>query len=161
MPLLPEQKKWGLHFVLHACVGLAVWSFAASEPAFYLAAWNSIKLYYANFCAWSQIWNTACMQSNIVLSCLVSLRAAAAMFHKRDKEYQEGLPLSKKLKANIGDLYLSNQISAQSAEEIHKDVADAGLLSADMKHLSKGLHSGIAKKLGRDPNAARDLAGDS
>ena len=36
-------------------------------------------------------------------------------------------------------------------------VADAGLLSADMKHLSKGLHSGVAKKLGRNPNAARDL----
>ena len=79
------------------------------------------------------------------------------MFHKRDKEYQEGLPPSKKLKANIGDLYLSNQISAQRAQEMYKDVADAGLLSADLKHLSKALHSGIAKKQGRNPNAARNV----
>ena len=92
--------------------------------------------------------NTACVQPNFVLSCLVSLFAAPAMFHKRDKEYQQGLPPSKKLKANIGDLCLSNQISAQRAQDMYKDVADAGLLSADMKHLSKGLHSGIAKKQG-------------
>ena len=79
------------------------------------------------------------------------------MFHKREKEYQEGLPPSKKLKANIGDLYLSNQISAQRAQEIFQDIKDAGAGSADMKQLSKGLNSELAKKLGRNPNAARDL----
>ena len=79
------------------------------------------------------------------------------MFHKRDKAYQEGLPPSKKLKANIGDLYLSNQISAQRAQEIFEDIKDAGAGSADMKKLSKGLDSDTAKKLGRNPNASRDL----
>ena len=74
-----------------------------------------------------------------------------------DKEYQEGLPPSKKLKANIGDLYLSNQISAQRAQEIFEDIKDAGAGSADMKKLSKGLDSDTAQKLGKNPNASRDL----
>ncbi|CAE7785682.1 unnamed protein product [Symbiodinium sp. KB8] len=79
------------------------------------------------------------------------------MFHKREKEYRSAdVPPEKRLKANIGDLFLANQISGQRAQELFEDANAAGLTQA--KELCKGLGSDYAVKLGRNPNAARDLS---
>ncbi|CAE7276805.1 unnamed protein product [Symbiodinium sp. CCMP2456] len=79
------------------------------------------------------------------------------MFHKREKEYRSAdVPPTKRLKANIGDLFLANQTSGQRAQELFEDANAAGLTQA--KELCKGLGSDYAVKLIQSPNAARDLS---
>ena len=78
------------------------------------------------------------------------------MFHKRDKEYKEGIPPSKRLRSNLGDLFLSNKISGQRAQEIFSDAALAG--ASHVADLAKGSDNPSVERLERNPNAARDLA---
>ena len=78
------------------------------------------------------------------------------MFHKRDKAYREGIPPSKRLRSNLGDLLLSNKISGQRAQEIFSDAALAG--ASHVADLAKGSDNPSVERLERNPNAARSLA---
>ena len=78
------------------------------------------------------------------------------MFHKRDKEYKEGIPPSKRLGSNLDELFLSNKISGQRAQEIFSDAALAG--ASHVADLAKGSDNPSVERLERNPNAARDLA---
>ena len=61
----------------------------------------------------------------VLTQCLVS---ALSMFHKRSKGYsKEELSPSKRLRANLEDLFLSNEVSALRAREAFEDAEAAGL----------------------------------
>ena len=74
---------------------------------------------------------------------------------KREKASEAGIPLAKRLRSNVGDLFLSNQISAQRAQEIFQDAAYAG--ASSVKDLTKGLDNPSSEKLQRNVHAARNL----
>ena len=74
---------------------------------------------------------------------------------KREKASEDGIPLAKRLRSNVGDLFLSNQISAQRAQEIFQDAAYAG--ASSVKDLTKGLDNPSSEKLQRNVHAARNL----
>ena len=59
------------------------------------------------------------------------------------------------LLTNLGDLFLSNKISAERAQELFRDAALSG--AAHVEDLSKGLDNSNSSSLGRNGNAARDL----
>ena len=49
------------------------------------------------------------------------------MFHERAKDHlQSNVPPAKRLRSNLADLFLSNNVSAQRTEEIFKDATLAG-----------------------------------
>ena len=76
------------------------------------------------------------------------------MRHKRQKDLAPGEPASKHFRRNVADLVLSNQISAERAEELRRDALASG--STGVRDLVKGA-DGHALGRGRNPNAARDL----
>ena len=77
------------------------------------------------------------------------------MRHKRQKDLAPGEPASKHFRRNVADLVLSNQISAERAEELRRDALASG--STGVRDLIKGADGQYALGRGRNPNAARDL----
>ena len=77
------------------------------------------------------------------------------MRHKRQKDLAPGEPARKRFRRNVADLVLSNQISAERAEELRRDALASG--STGVRDLVKGADGQYALGRGRNPNAARDL----
>ena len=77
------------------------------------------------------------------------------MRHKRQRDLAPGEPASKHFRRNVADLVLSNQISAERAEELRRDALASG--STGVRDLIKGADGQYALGRGRNPNAARDL----
>ena len=77
------------------------------------------------------------------------------MFHKRQKDFALGEPASKRFRHNVADLVLSNEISAQRAQELCQDALASG--STVVEDLVKGADSKYVCERGRNPHAARDL----
>ena len=76
------------------------------------------------------------------------------MFHKRDKEYKEGIPPSKRLRSSLGDLFLSNKISGQRAQEIFSDAALAG--ASHVADLAKGSDNpSVERLIGEKPQCCK------
>ena len=65
---------------------------------------------------------------------------------KREKASEDGIPLAKRLRSNVGD---------QRAQEIFQDAAYAG--ASSVKDLTKGLDNPSSEKLQRNVHAARNL----
>ena len=94
--------------------------------------------------------------SSVAFSCFKpSLSRFFEMRHKRQKDLAPGEPASKHFRRNVADLVLSNQISAERAEELRRDALASG--STGVRDLIKGADGQYALGRGRNPNAARDL----
>ena len=75
------------------------------------------------------------------------------MFSKLSKGYgKEDVPPHKRFKANVGYLFLSNDISGVRAQSLCADAVDAGATASCLKRMARA--GGGGKKLG---NCARDI----
>ena len=81
------------------------------------------------------------------------------MFHKRAKDHlQPNVPPAKRLRHNLADLFLSNNVSAQRTEEIFEDANLAGAsFCFDIGHPDSVAADPEKKK--KHKNAHRDLLG--
>ncbi len=71
-----------------------------------------------------------------------------AMFNKRGRPHQdEEEPPLRRLRSNIADLFLSNQVSAQRAQTLFNDAAHTSQACAEMVSKGRGTHT---KGRGRD-----------
>ena len=79
------------------------------------------------------------------------------MFHKRAKDHlQPNVPPAKRLRHNLADLFLSNNVSAQRTEEIFEDAQLAGAaFCSDIGHPESVATDPEKKK--RNKNAHRDM----
>ena len=79
------------------------------------------------------------------------------MFHKRAKDHlQPNAPPAKRLRSNLADLFLSNNVSAQRTEEIFEDANLAGAaFCSDIGHPDSVAADPEKKK--KNKNAHRDL----
>ena len=83
------------------------------------------------------------------------------MFSKLSKGYgKEAVPALKSFKANVGDLFLSNDISGIRAQSLCQHALDAGASASCLKRMAKAGSSGkrpgnIARDIGRQLKAKR------
>ena len=91
------------------------------------------------------------------LSLVLFLTDFRNMFHKRAKDHlQPNVPPAKRLRHNLADLFLSNNVSAQRTEEIFEDAQLAGAaFCSDIGHPESVATDPEKKK--RNKNAHRDM----
>ena len=105
-------------------------------------------------CSAANIANILCEHCCMAISSLNSSRffpqrVPAAMFSKRPLPHLEDVPAAKRLRENLADLFLSNEISGQRATSLFRDAHDAG--AAHFRDLRRmGAMPGAKKNSCRD-----------
>lgn len=84
----------------------------------------------------------------LVLAWCAFLHLGQCMFHKNKRATTEHVPAAKRLRANLADLYLSNQLAGERIQNLASDAHDSGANNMDLR--TAGSYGRLRKNITRD-----------